>query len=37
MKLIVSDLFGMLLIGSLLGGLLGDLADEEIKKAKKSA
>ncbi len=36
-KLIVSDLFGMLLIGSLLGGLLEDLADEEIKKAKKSA
>ena len=37
MKLIVSDLLGMLLIGSLLGGLLEDLADEEIKKAKKSA
>lgn len=37
MKLIVSDLFGMLLIGSLLGGLLGDLADDEIKNAKKSA
>lgn len=36
-KLIVSDLLGMLLIGSLLGGLLEDLADEEIKKAKKSA
>lgn len=37
MKLIVSDLLGMLLIGSLLGGLLGDLADDEIKNAKKSA
>lgn len=37
MKLIVSDLLGMLLVGSLLGGLLEDLADEEIKKAKKSA
>lgn len=36
MKLIISDLFGMLLIGSLLGGLLGDLADDEIKKARKS-
>ena len=36
MKLIVSDLLGMLLIGSLLGGLLGDLADDEIKNAKKS-
>lgn len=37
MKLVVSDLLGMLLIGSLLGGLLGDLADDEIKNAKKSA
>ena len=34
MKLIVSDLLGMLLMGSLFGGLLGDLADEEIRKAK---
>nr|DAR48434.1 MAG TPA: hypothetical protein [Bacteriophage sp.] len=36
MKLIVSDLLGMLLIGSILGGLLEGLADDEIKKAKKS-
>ena len=36
MKLIISDLLGMLLIGSILGGLLGDLADDEIKKAKVS-
>lgn len=36
MKLITSDLLGMLLIGSILGGLLEGLADDEIKKAKKS-
>ena len=36
MKLIISDLLGMLLIGSILGGLLGGLADDEIKKARVS-
>jgi len=36
MKLITTDLLGMLLIGSILGGLLGGLADDEIKNAKKS-
>ena len=34
MKLMASDLFGLFFIGSLLGGLLGGLADDEIKNAK---
>ena len=34
MKLMASDLFGLFFIGSLLGGLLGGLTDDEIKNAK---
>lgn len=36
LKLMLSDFLGWLLIGIILGGLLEGLADDEIKKAKKS-
>ena len=35
-KLMLCDFLGWLLIGTILSGLLGGLADDEIKKAKKS-